>query len=229
MRALTKKSYAGLVVTIAAISFAAPSFAADIDEKVPEVVVSEPVTNGWYLRGDLGYGWSNVRKDQVSIDGETGGSFLLGAGVGYQATDWLRADLTVDYLTRANFEARMGGTIDTKMSAVSVLANAYVDLGNLAGFTPYVGAGVGATHIDWSVAGDTGGLSFDGAKNWRFTYAAMAGVSMDLTQNLKLDTGYRFRRINGGAMFDDVAGLGSVDDKGLNVHDLRIGLRYTFN
>lgn len=227
MRAFARPSCITLALSLLALGV--PSHAADIDEVVPEVTISAPVTNGWYVRGDLGYGWSSVRTDDVGIAGEKGGSFLLGGGIGYQATDWLRADVTVDYLTRANFEARMGDGIETRLSAVSVLANAYVDLGNLAGFTPYAGAGLGATHMDWSVTGDTGALSVDGAKNWRFTYAVMAGVSMDLSDNLKLDAGYRFRRINGGVVHDDVAGAGSITDRGLNVHDLRIGLRYAFH
>ncbi|MBX8803520.1 porin family protein, partial [Ochrobactrum sp. MR28] len=82
----------------------------------------------------------------------------LGGGVGYQVTGYFRTDLTVDYLTRAKFSGSTSGVCtannayadcvsnDTaKMSALSILANAYIDLGNFNGFTPYVGAGIGGT------------------------------------------------------------------------------------
>lgn len=172
--------------------------------------------------------------------GKLKGSFLLGGGVGYQVTDYFRTDLTVDYMTRAKFNgytvgANCGGGIDCRsdehgrMSALSILANAYVDLGNFNGFTPYVGAGIGGTHVKW---GDLYAANYNttqqGAANWRFTWALMAGVSYDLTENLKLDAGYRFRRISGGEMFKGNDYLGSGYDKGMDIHDARIGLRYQF-
>ena len=38
--------------------------------------------------------------------------------------------------------------------------------------------------------------------NWRFAWALMAGTSYCLTDNLKLDVGYRYSHINGGRMFE---------------------------
>ncbi len=184
--------------------------------------------------------------------GDLKGSFLIGGGVGYQVTDYFRTDLTLDYMTRARFDGNgVDGTCNSdpeneyvacsssygaKMSALSLLANAYVDLGNFSGFTPYVGAGIGGTRVKWSnVVQNTDpsatfqdGTTYDGASNWRFTYALMAGVSVDLAQNLKLDAGYRYRHVNGGKMFSGNQYIGDGYDKGLNIHDVRVGLRYTF-
>jgi opacity protein-like surface antigen len=56
----------------------------------------------------------------------------------------------------------------------------------------------------------------------------MAGASVDLTQNLKLDAGYRYRHINGGKMFEGGQYLGDGYDKGMDIHDVRVGLRYMF-
>lgn len=172
--------------------------------------------------------------------GKLKGSFLLGGGVGYQVTDYFRTDLTLDYMTRAKFNgytvgANCDGEIDCRsdergrMSALSILANAYVDLGTFSGLTPYVGAGIGGTNVKW---GDLNAENYNttqqGASNWRFTWALMAGVSYDLTESLKLDAGYRFRRISGGEMFKGNEYLGSGYDKGLDIHDVRVGLRYQF-
>lgn len=184
-----------------------------------------------------------------SLDGKLKGSFLLGGGVGYQVTDYFRTDLTVDYLTRAKFSGSTSGVCtaggqyvdcvsnDTaKMSALSILANAYVDLANFNGFTPYVGAGIGGTRIKWGDLSNTIAPGFDqsgstvhsGSASWRFTWALMAGVSYDLTQNLKLDAGYRYRRIESGEMFGGTKDLGRGFDKSFDIHDARIGLRYQF-
>ena len=61
-----------------------------------------------------------------------------------------------------------------------------------------------------------------GAENWRFAWALMAGTSYCLTNNLKLDVGYRYSRVNGGRMFElaPVAGSrGPGFDDGFNVHE----------
>ncbi len=170
------------------------------------------------------------RVDFADTDSYSGGgyrgSFQFGGGAGYQVTDYFRTDLTMDYLTRGKFDGD-GIVGDAKYSALSILANAYVDLGNFKGFTPYVGAGLGGTYVDWSDVSTPAG-DRDGAANWRFTYALMAGVSVDLTQSLKLDAGYRYRHVNGGRMFEGDGYSGDGRDRGLNIHDLRIGLRYAF-
>jgi opacity protein-like surface antigen len=126
------------------------------------------------------------------------------------------------------------------MTNLSVLANAYVDLGTYAGFTPYVGAGAGTTYVSWDgdLNTDANGTFYhEGRNSWRFTWALMAGASIDLTCNLKADVGYRYRHINGGSMFgpvsvsngtDPVSTTGPGYDKGFSIHEIRGGLRYTF-
>jgi len=52
--------------------------------------------------------------------------------------------------------------------------------------------------------------------------------------NMKLDVGYRYSHINGGRMFEYAAGAGGTTgagpgfDHGINVHEVRGGLRYQF-
>jgi opacity protein-like surface antigen len=128
------------------------------------------------------------------------------------------------------------------------MLNGYVDLGTLAGFTPYLGAGIGATYVDWSnvnavatcIDGATGcgagssGVRYPGQSDWRFTYALMAGVSYDVAANVKIDLGYRFSHVAGGDMFgyssaDSAAGAAGTmgRDGSLSRHEIRIGLRIT--
>ncbi|ASY58097.1 outer membrane protein [Sinorhizobium sp. CCBAU 05631] len=228
-----------------------------------------------YLRGDIGYaGWtgegdplyrnfnsgtgsySNVPFDDARFDEPVSGTI----GVGYRITDVFRADLTAEY-----FEGRFNGSSLTagpcagegagtscalsqsgNFSALGLMANGYVDLATLAGFTPYVGAGIGATHIEWKTvresstciagggacSGAAAGGSFEGRDSWRFTYAVMAGLSYDVTDRLKFDIGYRYSRIAEGDMFgfgaEALAGASGSKghDDGLSRHEIRAGLRF---
>lgn len=220
-----------------------------------------PAFGGWYIRGDIDYHWSDFRgADYVTYgvngcceplpgsgsfdSGDVDGAFSLGGGVGYQITSYLRTDLTADYWFSSDFDGSTtgfcGGVVCTSSDTTSyttwlLLANAYADLGTYYGFTPYVGAGIGGAHVSWddlnnTIDGNT--TVHEGASNWRFAWALMAGTSYCLTDNLKLDVGYRFSHINGGRMFElspnGPGGAGPGFDDGFNTHEARAGLRYQF-
>ena len=249
------------VVAAALFAFAgAPAFAADYVEPAP-LPEPLPAYGGWYIRGDLDYHWSDFRGADYATygvtccgeplpgtgsfdSGELDGAFSLGAGVGYQINDYLRTDLTADYWFDADFDGSTTGvcgavvcssTDTSTMSAWLLLANAYADLGTYYGFTPYVGAGIGGAHVKWDDLHNTIGTVttvHDGSENWRFAWAVMAGTSYCLTDNVKLDVGYRFSHINGGRMFglapNGPGGAGPGFDDGFNTHEVRGGLRYDF-
>jgi opacity protein-like surface antigen len=188
--------------------------------------------------------------------------FTYSIGAGYSFTDWLRADATFDYFTLGfdgttvsalpcSTDPLYAGTTCRSVDnadgyALSFLANGYVDLGTYVGLTPYVGAGLGYTYVNWDNLNDTtycvgatcpsnpfAQTQHGGDDSWRFTYALMAGVAYDLSQELKLDVGYRYRHIDGGDMFDfdpAIAAAGATGvqgkDGGFSSHEVRVGLRY---
>lgn len=246
---------AAIAALAAGVSMSA--YAADVQEPYVEpapaapVVYDEPDVGGWYIRGDVDYHWSNLDDPEYITYGVPGGvgtfatsdlkgAMSLGAGIGYQVNDYFRTDLTGDYWFDADFNGSTVGTcggfpcssIDSSSySAFLLLANAYVDLGTYAGFTPYIGAGIGGAHVQWDNLKNTiGGVTteHEGSSNWRFAYAAMAGASYCLTNKLKLDAGYRFSRIEGGRMFEYAPEAGPGFDDGFNTHEVRAGLRYQF-
>lgn len=223
--------------------------------------VSHPVAavSGWYLRGDVGYVWNDLdtpfffqgsNANYVPFSSsELRSSYTVGVGVGYQVNSYLRTDVTLDYFSDADFRGSTHGScgvaaactsIDvSSASGLSLLANAYVDLGTYGRFTPYVGAGIGGTHVDWKGLNNTScsnanpalcdpTVTHTGDGSFRFTYALMAGASVDLTCNLKADVGYRYRRVSGGKMFGHALGGGPGYDEGLSSHEARAGLRYSF-
>lgn len=135
-------------------------------------------------------------------------------------------------------------TNGSEVSTVSVMANGYVDLGTYVGFTPYAGAGIGYSYVSWGDLNDStycvdgavacasplsvGSTSHGGDDGWRLTYALMAGVAYDVSQNFKIDVGYKFRSIDGGDMFgwDSPQTFGDGTSGSLDTHEISVGLRY---
>lgn len=229
-----------------------------------ESAVPVEVGSGWYLRGDLGYAMGRRTSGDFTFStfpaagtssfdaARLDSNFTYGGGIGYRFTDWLRGDMTVDHFT-----ARFNGTTSSpslcpqfgncessaSLSAISFMANGYLDLGTYAGFTPYVGGGVGYTLARWGDLTSTCvGLcntllptssTRAGLSSWRFTYAAMAGLAYDVTPNMKVDVGYRYRNVAGGNMFNFSAGQQAAGASGaqgqfprFHQHEIRAGLRY---
>jgi outer membrane autotransporter protein len=149
---------------------------------------------GLYLRGDIGWSfleWSGGADDSA---------LLLGGGVGYRYNDNFRTDLTVDWAGK--YDVAPGA----KLSTTTVLGNMYFDWANTSAFTPYVGAGLG---YGW--ANGSGGAVDDSG----LAMGLAAGVAVDLTRNVAVDAGYRFRDIM-------ISGPDSKE------HQATIGLRYSF-
>ena len=190
--------------------------------------------------------------------------FSYGVGMGYQFNNFLRTDLTTDFFngtlsgdsnvgTRCNSVEPVGTSCgfghSADYNAINVMANGYVDLGTYAGFTPYVGAGAGVTYQRWGDmtfnpycvdgTGTCSGTTYAkeslaGEDSWRFTYALMAGASVDLTNRIKLDLGYRYSDTAGGKMFkyrtaeQDLGASGTKGrDDGFQKHEIRAGIRIT--
>lgn len=242
-----------------------------------EEIVPVEIGSGWYLRGDIGYAFSTRASGSFNyrtFDAATGaygaatydsasvtGGISYGIGFGYAFTDLFRADLTAERFdirfngvrtTAAPCTGQPAGTTcrsddSATLYGTSVMANGYVDLGTIAGFTPYIGAGAGVTHVTWSTltatnscvsgagacAGAVAPTTHNGQTSWRFSYAAMAGLAYDVNDNLKVELGYKYRKINGGPMFgfnatDTGAGAAGTQgtDPGFTQHEVKLGLRY---
>jgi opacity protein-like surface antigen len=221
----------------------------------------------------VAFGYSTVGYDRFDFKSAK----ELSVGVGYTFNSFLRADLTASYWKRrvygtdsdpgftdplgnrfvcgvdvtTAFPTAVGcrSTDTTGLTAVEVMANAYVDLGTYHGFTPYLGAGVGMTRLKFSnltnaaSCVDAAGnvlpgcgqptASHPGLISTRVSYALMAGTAYNLTKNLKLDVGYRYSAIQGGDMFgfdSATRAIGATGVQGshgtLSTHQVKAGLRY---
>ncbi|CAN5283847.1 outer membrane beta-barrel protein [soil metagenome] len=196
----------------------------------------------------------------TTVKPDRGFAAFAGVGIGYQFNSYLRFDLTGEY-RGASFNGRdqlsynFGvPTNQTNIYRADVatfvgLVNAYIDLGTWNCLTPYLGVGIGvASHtvnglsdngINQAVGAQFANASYaygDSATKTDFAWALMAGVSYDVTSNLKLDIGYRYLNMGDGPTI----GLGgangllagpssSVRFKGIDSHDVRIGMRWNFS
>lgn len=263
------------LTVLAPLAASAADYDPPIFVEQPDEYVPVEIGSGWYLRGDVSYvfskdiggvSFSTFDAEEETYSGASFSSasldtdFAWGGGVGYRFTDYFRADATVDGF-RADFDGTTTSALpcvadpedDTScrstntssMSAVSVMANGYVDLGTFVGFTPYVGAGAGMSYVRWHGLNDStycvdGDVACDstvnavastghsGTDGWRFTYALMAGVAYDVTKNFKVDVGYKYRSIDGGDMFgwDSPQTIGDGSHGNIDTHELKVGLRY---
>lgn len=150
------------------------------------------------------------------------------------------------FLNPVNNDCRYDDT--SKVAVWTTMANAYVDIAKYGRVTPYVGAGLGFAHVKYDeqrneiVCGSSPSCApenyvgyHEGESSWRFAASLSAGATIDLTQRLKLDAGYRYTRIAEGDAYgydekDRADGASGVQgrDHGFDIHAIRAGLRYEF-
>lgn len=235
------------LLTTAAIVVATAANAADlveppIFEHTPEIIPAE-VGSNWYLRGDIGYSVNMAPEARGGggrfFNESVKDTWMAGIGFGYKFNDYFRADLTADYRDRYKFKATTpcigacGPTRhETSFSAWTFMANGYLDLGTWQGFTPYVGAGLGAAYIMTANHDVTNtappNFTYAGGDRWSLAAAAMAGASYQLTDNLLLDAGYRYLWLGDAESGRERnrAIPGTVKYEDLQAHEIRVGLRY---
>lgn len=212
--------------------------------QAPKTELSNPLYGGGqYTTGG---------HDQL-VNESLGAAADFGIGVGYKFNEYFRTDLTLDYETPARFKGSLwcdynttscnsspnGGYYDTeraKIAAYTALLNGYADLGTYNGFTPYVGAGVGASYLQTSSIRSSNygsdGSSIEGDGNWNFAWALMAGVSYAVNQNLSVDLGYRYLNLGDAktkGVTDSFGQTTGLKYNNIQAHEVRLGLRYQFN
>ena len=177
------------VMAVALLAAAGTAGATDVND----VPADSYAAMGFYLRGDAGWSWLSQNNGSDS-------AFAVGGGAGYQYDENLRGDIRFDWA--GNYDTRRD---NDAVGITTILGNAYFDIPNDTMVTPFVGGGVG---YGWKSV--DGGRDKDG-----FAFAAMAGASVDLMDNLSLDVEYRFRDIV-------VPGDNPME------HQILTGLRYKF-
>jgi opacity protein-like surface antigen len=256
MGSLKTLGFAGVVVAgCASSALAADMLFPPAMTEVGRAAIVE-VGTGWYLRGDAGYVdyvAPKARRDAIlnqSFDtSRLKETWSAGGGFGYKFLNWFRADVTVDYRAESEFtgvSSRTGYVSDSRrdwgeFETTSGLVNAYLDLGNWYGVTPYVGAGVGAAMnrllehraqvtcititATCGTIGDQPAVVLRDRSKIDLAWALMGGIAVDVGGGFKVDAGYRY--VNLGEIKTHATGAGAptrTDD--IEAHEVRVGLRY---
>lgn len=208
----------------------------------------------WYARIDGGYtSYDRPSMSQIGIDdlvqqkiAETGS---LGGGIGRYFTCNIRGDVTIDHRFEsdvqgfnANNRAPNYGMMKWGYSSTAYMANIYYDFNAGARFTPYVGLGLGMANNHFArgrgvvapgafAPADVGTLtSVASGDRWSAAGAFMTGFVFNVSDRVKLDTGYRFLYLGDartGQTANSFGGTGGIiHADNLHAHELRIGLRY---
>lgn len=237
-----------------------------IDLDSAPVIAPIVESSGWYLRGDLStsvdldadaaafstYSSGNgLRSGSISQQSYLDNDIAIGVGAGYHFNDVFRFDSTFDFLRGSG--NLMGSSADncsgaplstschidgdSDFSSLQSMINVYADLATISGFTPYVGAGLGLTYVDWDNPDVTGTCvgscgsstssseSYEGVSSWRNTLSLMAGVSYHLSDRVSADFGYRFSHIASGGQWSKDDGS-FANDGGFDRHEIRFGIRF---
>ncbi|MGC2780789.1 MAG: outer membrane beta-barrel protein [Bradyrhizobium sp.] len=253
-----------LALAVSAVPFASV-LAADLGPRGPmpmPMPVSDEFADGWYLRGDIGIGSTkaqrmeylpNPRNNPNDFQIESfgmGDQSFVGFGVGYQATSWLRFDVTAEYRAKAAFDAWGSYTVACTaaggvcldvysgfINSVTVLANAYLDLGTWCGITPFVGAGIGTSRNTVTGFSDfgpqTGGRGLGPTtSDFELAWALHAGMAYSVTRNVKLELAYRY--LNMGSVTAPINCIGGCNPDSykfhnMDSHDVKLGMRWMFD
>jgi opacity protein-like surface antigen len=195
------------------------------------------VFGGWSLPDDIAVGFEGTYSTDYSgsIDLENG--FMAGLAVGGRFNDWLRADVELsghwhdvdgEEVFTSGPAASTTLSLEGDVNAMFVLANLWIDVPVGEVVRPYIGGGVGVGRLDADIS-TTGGDSIIDDADWGFAYQLGAGLAFDLTPNLAVDVGYRFKAINAELKIDDDHFGPSTDTEAdYRSHNVLLGLRVEF-
>jgi opacity protein-like surface antigen len=255
-------SLAAAAATLAA-SFALPATAADLGEwgrgsiKDGYGAPAPSQVSNCYFRTDVGASWSaaptlrwtaaaggtlDERVTKSGMDDTWTGGVGMGCGTGsrgfrYEAMLGYHGQRGINGVTAPFFDGITTASrpIHSAVTSYTGMVNGYFDLGNVRGFVPYIGAGVGLAYHqmdEYTYPVTTGGpYRVTGANDLTLAWSVMAGVAYQVSDRAILDFGYRYidlgRAASGRADPNSFTPSKlSVDD--MAAHEFKVGLRYHF-
>lgn len=216
-----------------------------------EQYVPVEVGSGWYLRGDVSYIFNEPYRDRFSSATPPLATFdekftpaNFGIGMGYHFNDYLRAELNLATMPKykASFSQMLdvGGPTEAYLEGATEsygyygMVSGFFDLGTFVGITPYVGGGLGLayhkTTATSSVDYTDNMVNIDEAaayqdRAYSLAYSLGAGLQYKVSKNVALDFGYQYFSAP-EAKHAVLTDGGYEIDKGIDYHQVKVGLRY---
>ena len=178
---------------------------------------------GWYLRGNLGYGIHTEPELSGGLNSavhdnslESEGNVAATLGLGYEFGNNWRVEVDVDSLwTDLGSISQLDGT-SAKLRTNTLMLNAIYDFDNFGEWQPYIGAGAGIARADADlIAHDflnpflstnpacvgprTAGQGESCSVREQDTgvgWQLLAGLGYDISENLKWDTHYTYQDLS---------------------------------
>jgi opacity protein-like surface antigen len=193
-------------------------------------------------------------------DMENGWLASIGAGYAFLGTGWrLEGEASYHSGETDGFDIFgfvppvLGTTLDifdsgTEANVWSLMVNGYYDFHWASNWSPYLGAGIGASNVSLEhtrvvdvvvatpvpVVVDTFAFRAD-HDEWVFSWQLMAGVAFPVSDQLAIDVGYRYFRADGAEtnfIFEDNfvvnPAFGFTSDTDFDQHLVTAGLRWQF-
>lgn len=191
------------------------------------IATAEAAESGWYIGGAGAFTGAETDFDYAT--GNDTAEYDLGWGIsgytGYKFANGLRAEaeLGVRQNDISNIDITIATNDSGKTRADTALLNVIYDFHNSSRFTPYVGAGVGGSHISHDlvqlVAGDTvhdddyvlagqgiAGVSYKISEKWDtfidYRHLVTADQSTRNSGGVAIDSNYTSQAINIGARYN---------------------------
>lgn len=212
-----------------------PALAAD-----PAQGVSSGPRSPWYLTGFAGY----TKLDDYNFDfinNATGARFAykaslddgysVGAAVGYKLNEYIRfegeyAYSNNDFGNKYRSATFIGRNTSGDVTIQSLMANVWLGT-RLGALKPYIGGGIGYGWVDGDLKVSNGAGNQFGGDDSGFAYQLGAGVGYQINNNLDLELGYRWKKVEDIKLSSKINGfrLSSEDFKS---QTLQIGLTWRF-
>lgn len=192
----------------------------------------------FYLSADVGFSWladtsanaESVLSESGVADVNAGGGFNAGAGMGYQFSERIAAELSWEYRSHdSEVDLPSGMNVEEGDFASNTFAvsGLYYLRPESSTWRPYIGMGlvrVEEVDIDLLVNGNEQSFSASGDTGFQ----AMAGLEYRLNDALSIDTEFRYMNVSGITLEAEEGSVGTFTDIDYQPLTLQIGLKYQF-
>jgi opacity protein-like surface antigen len=200
---------------------------------ITDKVTNASMENTWLAEGGIGCGWGGSRGVRLeAMLGFRGNRKIDGEPGNYTNTTTILNPVPQPQPAPVPY---VNDPMHTNLKTYTLMLNAYKDLGNWGGFTPYVGAGIGAAYHQLDDVYFTGNTALTnrihGNNDLALAWSLMAGVGVQLSDRAVLDVGYRY--IDMGKISSQRSDTGgyvnpAVHFDDLTAHEVKVGIRYSF-
>ncbi len=195
------------------------------------------------LPGTTDTPFSKVDPAPHAANNKTSWDFDLGLGangaLGYDFGSF-RADAEFTYLS-SKFVFGVDKTkrrdnddkADDTLTVMAGTANAWYDLDTGTVWSPYIGVGVGAAHLQVKLAtGENQGDQYFEGNGWGFVYKAGVGVAVEVLSGFSVVAGYQFFGTLETTVTDGKDQTTTLDDHTVSptlmAHGVQVGMRFLF-